>query len=143
MTLEINVRGDDEIVRAAERWPAEANQIIKKHIKTLTRHLATRIKAAGRADSRQSARAARTVRARSSSVIAGPHPLLFGSEFGANGRYGWYGANRYRNSTDRQFRPHLGRGSYWFFKTAEAEQPALDHTAQQIGNDMVRAWGAR
>ncbi len=74
-------------------------------------------------------------------VTAGPHPLLYGSEFGAFGRFGWYAASRYGHSAARQFRPHLGGGSYWFFETAE-HSPAVARTWQLLEDSIIRRWGA-
>lgn len=143
--LEIKVNGAAAIKRAADQLPKNARDEIRKGTQKLSREMANIVRRAGRADSRQSARAASTVRARTGAapgVLAGPHPLLFGSEFGANGRYGWYAAERYSNSTGRQFRPLRRGASYWFFKTAEREQPRVDRAAAEIIENIARRWGA-
>src|SRR5437762_1246487 len=91
--FEVDVEGAEEVRRALLKLPLQARDEARKGMTKLSRELAVIIRAAGRADSRQSARAARTVRANrglSPGVVAGPHPLLFGSEFGALGRFGWY-----------------------------------------------------
>jgi hypothetical protein len=143
-SLDITVRGAPEVVAALEQLPQEAKRRLNKKAKELAKILARRIRAAGRADSRQSARAAATVRTRSGGtpgVAAGPHPLLFGSEFGANGRYGFYSADRFRSSVGRQFRPHRGANSYWFFTTAEHDQPEIQQALRETADEIVRNFG--
>jgi hypothetical protein len=143
LTFNIETRGIREIERALDALPTDALVRMKARTKEIGRDLADRIKAAGRADTRQSARAAATVRFRADqsggTVKAGPHDLLFGSEFGIRRRTGWYAASRYRDSQARQFRP-WHQGSYWFFRTAEAEQPRIEQafreTVDQIVNDF-------
>ena len=71
----------------------------------------------------------------------GPHPLLFGSEFGMNRRSGWYADDRFRDSVGRQFRPHRGAGSYWFFKTAEQDQPEIQQALRETADEIVRNFG--
>lgn len=137
-------RGLDEVLRAAERLPEEAQREIAQARDDLADRLADIVRAAGEADSRQSGRAADTVRSGNGGemVVAGPHPLLFGSEFGANGRFGWYSDGRYRDSAGRQFRPHIGSASYWFFRTIRENQPMIDDAWRQAADAIVRAWGA-
>jgi hypothetical protein len=74
-------------------------------------------------------------------IKAGPHDLLFGSEFGANGRYGFYSASRYRDSPGRQFRPHRGQNSYWLFRTAEQAQPEIKAQFAAVVDEIVRDFG--
>jgi hypothetical protein len=143
--LRVEVRGDREVLRALDGLPRDAVRELKDGQQRIARSLATTIRAAARANSRQSARASRTVRtARGVSpiVVAGPHPLLFGSEFGATARFGWYRRARYRNSPARQFRRHLNRGSYWFFRTQQAERPRVQVEANEIAAAVVRRWSA-
>lgn len=143
--FEVSVHGADEVRRALLKLPLEARDEARKGMTKLSRDLANIIRAAGRADTRQSARAAATVRARtglSPGVLAGPHKLLFGSEFGVKRRFGWYAQPRYFHSHKRQFRAHLGGGSYWFFRTQEREQPRVDREAQEIGDNIIRRWSA-
>ena len=90
LTFNIETRGIREIERALDALPTDALVRMKARTKEIGRDLADRIKAAGRADTRQSARAAATVRFRANqsggTVKAGPHDLLFGSEFGIRRR---------------------------------------------------------
>jgi len=136
--------GLDEVIRAARDLPDEAQREIDDKREELGQRLAQLVRAAGQASDRQSARAATTVRpgAGDQMVTAGPHPLLFGSEFGALGRFGWYANRRYRRSVARQFRPHRGAASYWFFRTIERHQPEIDEAWAQALDAITRAWSA-
>src|SRR3954466_15064004 len=100
LNLNIEVHGVREVERALDALPADALVRLKAKTKEIGRELAERVRADGRADTRQSARAAATVRFRAGGsggkVTVGPHPLLFGSEFGMNKRSGWYAAERFR-----------------------------------------------
>lgn len=137
--------GIAETLRAVRRLPPEARREARKATEELSERLARIAAAAGRADTRQSARAASTVRAsrgtRTPAVTAGPHPLLFGSEYGADGRYGWYAAARYEDSPARQFRPHRGAASYWFHRSVEEAGPVIDAEWDQLMAAILRAWG--
>src|SRR4051812_29031558 len=101
--LQVTVEGVPEVEAALALLPGEARKILRRKARELARHLATKIRAAGQADTKQSARAARTVKVRNSTVTAGPHPVLYGSEFGANGRYGFYSKPQFQDSVNRQF----------------------------------------
>jgi hypothetical protein len=143
--IRVRIRGLREVIRATERLEPAVTQEVDRTIKRLAERLADLVRAAGRSDTRQSARAAATVRVASGStprVTAGPHDLLFGSEFGATRRFGWYAAGRYRASAGRQFRPHQGSASYWFFRAVEENQPVIDSEWAQAAEAVVRRWGA-
>jgi hypothetical protein len=139
-------QGLDEVIRATRHLPDQAQREIADKREELSQRLAGLVRSAARASSRQSARAAVTVRPGDGAqmVTAGPHPLLFGSNFGILRRTGWYSKHRYINSTERQFRPWIGQGSndYWFYRTIKAEQPAIDDAWAQALDAIVRAWDA-
>lgn len=142
---QVSVRGDREVLRACDRLPGQAEREVKDGAEKLARTLANRIRAAGRASSRQSAAASRTVRTARGlepQVVAGPHPLLFGSEFGAKARFGWYRKGRYHASPKRQFRRHVGNTGYWFFPTIRANEPEIREAHRQMADAIVRDWGA-
>lgn len=145
-SLRVRVTGLDEVLRALRDLPAGARRELRTSSRELSTRLARFARAAGKADSRQSARAASTVRSIGGGftpvVTAGPHPLLFGSEFGSNARWGWYSRPRYRGSPLRQFRPHLGGGSYWFFKTLDEHGADIDSAWQQCADAIIRSWSA-
>lgn len=145
-TRSVRVTGLNEVIAALERLPGQAQREARAGAVKISRELANAIRQAGRASSRQAAVASRTVRTQTlgltPNVIAGPHPLLFGSEFGATARFGWYRKGRYHASPKRQFRKHLGGGSYWFFVTAETEGPRLRAAYQDIADAIIRDWSA-
>jgi hypothetical protein len=145
--LDIKVRGAREVMRALEQLPADAQREARRGAVELSRELARIVRAAGRADTRQSARAARTVRTATAgtnpAVTAGPHPLLFGSEFGIKRRTGWYAKPQYRGvSPLRTFRPHRGNQSYWFFRAQDAAAPQIRQAHQEMVDAIVRSWSA-
>lgn len=146
MGVELHIRGLDEAIRAASHISGAPTDELESAAQRSAEKLAALVRAAGQADSRQSARAAETVRVEGHggfpSVTAGPHPLLFGSEFGALGRFGWYSKHRYINSPLRQFRRHLGSGSYWFFRTIEENEGAVESELDRALELTTRRWRA-
>ena len=149
MVIRIRARleGLTEVRRALKRLPANAERALKRRGYQLSYNLVRRQRTAARRHSRQAARAATTVRIDRSAgllptVSAGPHPLLYGSEFGAKRRFGWYAAARYGHSEPRQFSPHLGGGSYWFFKAAEDYRGKMTEEFGRAADDVIREWGA-
>jgi hypothetical protein len=146
--IRTRITGLREVLRALDRLPDDAQREARQGAVRLSRLLANRIRAAGRASSRQSARASRTVRTATDgnnpAVVAGPHPLLFGSNFGARGRFGWYLKPRYWHSPARQFRPWVGQGGndYWYFSTVDREQPEIAREHRSMLDAIVRSWSA-
>jgi hypothetical protein len=142
LSLDIEVQGVRELERELGNYPGEALATLKRRTKEIAKDLLAHVRAAGRADSKQSARAAATLRLRTSrggaTIVAGPHPLLFGSEFGMDSRSGWFSASRYRNSQGRQFRPHRGQSSYWLFRSAEEHQPQVEAAFRSAVDQIVR-----
>jgi hypothetical protein len=143
--IKVTTEGLKEVLRACSSLPRDAQREAQDGAVKLARDLASVIRLAGRSDSRQSAAASRTVRAtrgREPGILAGPHKLLYGSEFGATRRFGWYRAGRYHASPGRQFRPHRGSASYWFFQTLERERARIDLAASGVADATVRKWSA-
>jgi hypothetical protein len=144
--VEVRIHGLDEVIRATERIDGAPPEELENAAQRSAEKLAELVRAAGQGSDRQSARAAATVRVEDHdgypSVTAGPHPLLFGSEFGALGRFGWYSKPRYRNSQLRQFRTHLGSGSYWFFRTIEENAGAVESELDRALELVTRRWRA-
>jgi hypothetical protein len=137
ITFKFHVTGVRETIRAFRDLPKDASTELRDRTLVLSQALAEQVRAAGMADGPQSARAAESVKAQRDRVPvikAGgtkrSSAVLFGSEFGMTRRSGWYAARRYNASAGRQYRPHQGRHSYWFFRTVE------DHDAE-----IARAWG--
>lgn len=148
-TFKVSISGADEVLRAFDKLPKDADDELRAQAFDIAKVLADRIKYAGRAHSRQAARAASTVK-----EVKGRWPtiqasntgrakgLLFGSEFGMTRHSGWYNKRRYRKSTGHQFGPHLGAGSYWFFKTADELQPYVADQWREVADNVVRRWSA-
>jgi hypothetical protein len=142
LTVRINVTGAKETLRAFRELPKEANNALRDRSRGLSQDLAGRIRAAATADSAQSALLARTVRARRDRVpvvVAGgtrrvgrkrkpAYKILFGSEFGATAL--------------KQYRPHVGRGSYWFFITVERNEKRVISAWRLMAEDVIRAWSS-
>lgn len=138
IAIGIKVTGWNETLAAFRGLPKEASAALRDESTKLATTLAGRVANAARGDSPQSALMAPTVRARRDRVPvieAGgtsrvgsrskpAYKILFGSEFGAR--------------TYRQFRPHVGRGSYWMFKTVLANQSAIDQAWNRVATDIER-----
>jgi hypothetical protein len=146
MALRVTVRGDAEVMRALRQVPGNAQQALVRRSNELAYNLLRAQRRAARADGRQAARAATTLRVDRGrtfpTVTAGPHPLLFGSEFGVKRRFGWYAKRRYFRSEPRQFKPHRGSASYWFFVTEVRFRPRTQAAWRQAADDVIRQWGA-
>lgn len=143
--IDIEVRGLAAVERALTLLPADAAREVRAGSVRLSRQLANAVRASGRASDRQSARASRSVRTQTRgnnpAVVAGPHPLLMGSEFGARARFGWYRKARYWNSEPRQFRSRRPTG-YWFFPTQQREAGRIRQAHQEMADAIVRSWSA-
>ena len=148
--VRVRIEGADEVIRALDKLPSDAKSAMRDQAKKIARDLAPLIRAAGRSQGRQTARAASTVRATSAgfwpvveaSNTGRARGLLFGSEFGVRGKFGWYAWPRFFRSRNLQFRPHLGGGSYWFRKTAEDNQPLIQAQWQGAADEVIRRWSA-
>lgn len=141
LTITLRVDGIRETLAAFKKLPKDASDALRDRTKELSRDLATAVQASARVEGRQAAALASTVKARRDRVpviVAGgtkrlgrnrkpAYKLLFGSEFGANRL--------------RQYKPHLGRGSYWFFRTVEDEQVTIAAAWGKAADDIVRAFG--
>lgn len=147
LTVRIKVEGVRETLAAFKHLPKDASDELRDKATDLAEKLADRVRVAGSASSRQSAVVARSVKARRDRVptiqaggrgLAGK--LVFGSEFGANGRFGWYAARRFRRSPERQFRPHLGASSYWFFREVEDNEAEIGRAWTDAADAIVRKW---
>jgi hypothetical protein len=146
-SLSVSVRGLREVQRALDKLPREAQNAAQRQMGLLAGRLTQRVRAAARADSKPAARAATTVRSRAEgltvTVTAGPHDLLFLSEFGMNRHTGWYGKPRYRRSKEPNApHRHAGKGSYWFFETVDNSRADVDAAATAIGEQIIANWGA-
>lgn len=150
LKLTVRIEGADEVIRALDKLPRDAKEAMRDQAKDIATSLTDFIKIAGKSLGRQDARAASTVREGNvgfwpvitASNTGRAKGLLFGSEFGVKGKFGWYRKPRYFGSPALQFRPHRGSASYWFFKTAEDRQPWVQAEWQGAADEVIRRWSA-
>lgn len=142
ISVTVDNRDVRRILRAFRDLPKHATNELRDANQAISESLAKRIAGAARASDAQSALIAPTVRAqrdRTPSVVAGgsrrvgsrrtpAYKVLFGSEFG--GTY-W-----------RQFRPHQGSGSFWFFTTVEDNQDEVLTVWARVAESVAREWGS-
>lgn len=153
MVIQIRVSTPDlnATVRAFRNFEQDAKDLADQAGTDVAQELAGLIRSFAGTQGRQAARAAETVEA------VGGHPpkvqagaagsqhardLLPGSEFGATRHFGWYRKPRYYNSRGKQFPPHLGSGSYWFFRAYEANRERAIAQYGDALDDIVREWGS-
>jgi hypothetical protein len=143
LTVNMRIDGLRETIAALNKLPKDASTELRAAALELSKKLATAAAESGRGEGGQAALVAKTVRAakdRVPVVQAGgtrklgrnrepAYKLLFGSEFGAN-RY-------------PQYRPHLGRGSYWFFRTIEDEQVTIAAEWLEAADAIIEKFGGR
>lgn len=155
LTLTFNVDGLREVLRALSRLGKEANGKLRDRAMVIARSLATDIQTAGRGEGAQAALVAATVKpkrdrvpvitAGGTSSIGNPavpaYKLLFASEFGMNRRSGWYAKPRYAGSTGMQYQPHIGRDSYWIFRTVDDQQEHVLTEWAKAADDIITEFG--
>lgn len=149
MRMKVRIEGIREVIRAFNQLPDDAKNIVRDESFELAQSLVPDVKATAAGQGRQAARAATSVRAqrdRAPVLSAGTRAgklakdLLFGSEFGATRRFGWYRKGRYQNSAGRQFPPHRGASSYWFFKTVDAESDRIGSAYLDMAQHICEEW---
>lgn len=152
ITVTVRINGIHETIRAFNLLPKAANDELRDASLKIAQSMEGKIQRAARAESRQAGAVAATVKARRDRVpmvVAGGSKrvgrnrqpasgLLFGSEFGAFGRFGWYSARQFRRSKGRPFKPHRGSASYWFYKTVENDTSVIDQQWNQAADDIIR-----
>lgn len=141
LLVTVHIDGVREVLAALRSLPKDASNELRAAALDISKEIAEAAAASGRQEGSQAALVAKTVKARRDRVpvvVAGgnrklgsnkapAYKLLFGSEFGAN-RY-------------EQYRPHLGRGSYWFFRTIEDEQVQIAERWLKAADEIVRKFG--
>lgn len=142
LTVKVRIDGLRETIAALSRLPKDANDEIRAAATALAKDMAVVAAAAGRVEGRQAALVAVTVKAgrdrvpvvnaggtrRLGSNRAPAYKLLFGSEFGAN----FY----------KQYRPHVGSGSYWFFQTIDDQQAEISAAWLAAADEIIEKFGA-
>lgn len=138
LTITIRIDGLQQILTALKDVPKDAQLELRAAALELSQELAAAAKASGMAEGAQAALVATTVKAakdRVPVVTAGgtkklgsnkkpAYKLLFGSEFGA--------------TYLEQYKPHIGRDSYWFFKTIEENQVEISTRWLEAANEVIR-----
>lgn len=141
LVVTIRIDGIRETLAALRKLPKDASVELRAAALEISKELAVAARESGAREGRQAALVATTVKARRDRVpvvVAGgakrlgrnrepAFKLLFGSEFGAT-RY-------------EQYKPHLGRGSYWFFRTIEDEQVQIAKRWLDAADEIVRKFG--
>lgn len=143
LVVTLRLDGVRETINAFNLLPKRASDELREASQRIAEVLVGQVKAAAVAEGRQAAALAKTVKARRDRVPAveaggvrrigrrskPAYKLLFGSEFGASqkGRYSL-----------RQFKPHLGRGSYWFFVTVENDESRIDREWNDAADEIIR-----
>lgn len=142
LVVPIRIEGLRETLAALRRLPKDADVAIRKAALELAEGMEKATAAAGRREGAQAALVATTVKARRDRVPvvaaggtkrlgrnrARAFKLLFGSEFGAT-RY-------------EQFKPHVGTGSYWFFRTIEDEQVMISKGWLEAADEIIARFSA-
>jgi hypothetical protein len=147
----VRVEGLRETLRAFDKLAAEAQAEMVESANKLAKELADLARAAGKAEGRQAKLAANTVEVfkgkRLPTIRAGAkgakrdRAVTLGSEFGATRRFGWYAKGRYYDSVGRQYRPHQGAFSYWFFRTIEDNDKRIGAVYAEALDRMADKWG--
>lgn len=145
--VRVTIRGDREVLRALDKLPRDATSELRRGLGLVAGRFTQLVRAAAAADSKPARRAATTVHTRvvgtGVTVEAGPHPLLFLSEFGMSRHTGWYGKPRYRRSKEPNApHRHAGSSSFWFFETVDHRRAEIDAKAREIADAVVHNWSA-
>lgn len=154
LSVSVSTSGVRQVLRAFSKMSKEANDQIRDRSLALSEGLARDVAGAARARGSQAALMASTVKAvrdRVPTITAGgakrvgqhkapAHGLLFASEFGMNRKSGWYAAAQYRRSAGRQYDPHVGSHSYWFFRTVDVHEPRIAREWNAAADAIIRAF---
>lgn len=151
ITLTLRLTGARETLAAFNALGPDANKALKDANQAIADDLAGWIRSAGEAHSSQARAVAGTTKANRDRVpavtIGGAKKvassrvpawaLLFGSNFGA---YPYISAPRQGRAKHFTDAP-AGKGNdYWIFKTAEANQSAIDTRWNKAADEVARRW---
>jgi hypothetical protein len=157
--LEIKVSGIEPIERKLGKLRPDAKRAMDKEKKRLAKNLAAKMRRRvisntkvsrqtspeGRSRGHSSgrpmgSRVRPTIRQVGDHVVAGPHPMLFGTEYGMNRKSGWYAYPEHASNPSLQYFRHQSDG-YWFRPTYLQAKPEMDAAAQRVADETVRDWG--
>lgn len=145
-TLRIRVSGNERVQAAAANLDEDVERVLVKEKRRLAKNLAGKLRRAVISKTKQrhgrpmGARVRPTIHQSGDKVTAGPHPMLYGTEFGMNKKSGWYARPEFRNATAHQFFPHNGAG-YWWNPTVQRSKPEADAAVERVAAEAVRDWG--
>ena len=159
--FEIKVRGAKEVERAAGNLDEDVEKALVKEKRRLAKNLAAKLRRAvisGSKVSRQTRpersrrgshlshrpmgiRVRPTIRQQGDHVIAGPHPMLFGTEFGMNKKSGWYAWPQFANNPALQYFHHQNDG-YWWNPTNRRDRPEYEAAIQRCVDEALSHWSA-
>ena len=142
MSFEVKVSGATKAEAAFDHLPPDVKKALIKEKRRLAKNLAAKLRRAviSNAYKRQGRLVRPTIHQQGDRVIAGPHEILIASEFGARGRYGWYGRPEFAHSVNRQFKPR-NSGGYWWFPTIRRSKPDADAAVQRAVDEALSHWG--
>jgi hypothetical protein len=144
--FEIDVRGEEQVERNAAKLDPDVRKGITKEKKRLAKNLAAKLRRAVMSKTKQrhgrpmGARVRPTIHQVGDKVIAGPHPMLFGTEYGMNKKSGWFADERFRGSTSLQYFRHQNDG-YWWRPTILRSKPDADAAVKRALDEAVSHWG--
>ena len=138
----VKVTGAREVERACDRLPSEGKKAMAKEKRRLAKNLAVRLRRAVIRGSkgRMGTKVRPTIRQRGDTVTAGPHPMLLGTEFGSNSKWGWYSRPEFADNPHLQYFRH-GTDGYWWNPTIRRAKPDADAAVQRALDETVRHWG--
>jgi hypothetical protein len=156
ITYHVEIDGARETARAFSTMSRTAQKEVRDESARIADSLVPKLRGAAAADGAQSALLVPTVKSVRAFVptvrAGGPKSvgrqgepaggLIFSSEFGQNKRSGWYGKKRYTGSRGRQWHPHRGRASYWFFRTIERNENEIYRKWFAALDRLLDRWGA-
>lgn len=146
-SFNITVQGASEVERALAHLSPDAAKALDKEKRRLAKNLAAKLRRAVISKTKQrhgrpmGARVRPTIHQAGDTVLAGPHPMLFATEFGMNHKSGWYARPEFRGSLALQYFRHNSSG-YWWNPTIERSKPDADAAIQQALDDALSHWSA-
>lgn len=134
MQIDVRIEGGAALLRGFRELPKEASDELRTSALRLSDLLAQRVAAAGRAEGRQAAELASTVKAKRDRIpsinVGGTKKLFHGKKDGSQREAfrGLFGSE-FGSSRGHGFKPHRGAAGYWIWPTINASQ-----------NEIVAEW---
>lgn len=136
--VRVEVRGLKEALRDLRAVDREFPKTVRRIHKKAGEVVARRARAA--ADSRTApAISGRGTNKEAKIQVGLRPPVAIARVIGANRRFGWYQAGRYRHSSGRQFKPHLGNA--WqpedLYQIGHTVSPAMDEVLDVLVDEFT------